>query len=289
MSQNYQLAVADLDGTLVSYNSNVVSKSVSEAVRRLRQNGVEFTIATGRSWAQAKPVVAQLGITAPVIVQTGALVIDPLTEQPIYRKPLRREIELKLRQMAPFPGIDQFCLATNGVYYAARITTKGGDWLFNFGEKCRLVQQWLHRPEEMIKHLFIGAETDLKQLGLKISQKIVPTPNLILWPPDQNSDDWFLEVFDPLTSKGQALQWLAGYLDVEMKAVIAFGDSVNDLDMLQLAGTGVAIAGAVPEVLASASVVIPAPEVDGIGEFLNRLAAAQIPLAEAIGSDDGVA
>lgn len=270
MKFNHKLVVTDLDGTLVPYYTNRISEQTREMVNRLRQNGVEFTIATGRSWAQTKPIVTELGITLPVIVQAGALIIDPLTEQTLHTQPLRQEIELQLRRIWRIPGTDQFCLCESGLYYATRITTKGGDWLYNFGEECSLVPEWKHQPSEAIKHLFIGSKEDLEQVGLKIQQNVIPTPNLILWPPDQNTEEWYLEVFDPLTSKGQALQWLANYLGVTMETVIAFGDGANDLDMLRLAGVGVAIAGAGNEVLAAADAVTAGPEEDGIVRFLNR-------------------
>ena len=273
MKFNHKLVVTDLDGTLVPYCTNRISEQTRETVNRLRQNGLEFTIATGRSWAQTKPIAIELGITIPVIVQAGALIIDPLTEQPLHTKPLRREIELQLRQIWRTPGADQFCLCESGLYYTTRITTKGGDWLYNFGEECSLVPEWKHKPSEAIKHLFVGSKEELEQVGMKIRQNITPTPNLIYWPPDQNTDEWFLEVFDPLTSKGQALQWLTGYLGVELEEVIAFGDSTNDLDMLRLAGIGVAINGAGTEVLAVADAVTAGPEEDGIIQFLNRFIA----------------
>jgi Cof subfamily protein (haloacid dehalogenase superfamily) len=272
---NYQLVVSDLDGTLVPYCTDRISERTVRAVVALRENGIEFTIATGRSWAQAKPIVTQLGITCPVIVQAGALVIDPASERSLRTRPLRPELETKLRQLRQGSLIDQFCLAESGSYYATQISTRSGDWLYRFGENCHLVSEWRHQPTEIIKHLFIGAEAALQQLGLRIKTQITPNPNLILWPPDpqQRNDDWFLEVFDPLASKGQALQWLVGQLNVKMEAVIAFGDGGNDLDMVQQAGMGVAIRGGSPELVAVADYLSEPPEAEGIADFLRLLLA----------------
>jgi Cof subfamily protein (haloacid dehalogenase superfamily) len=255
----------------VPYCTDRVSELTVQAIAALPENGVEFTIATGRSWAQAKPIVAQLGITCPVIVQAGALVIDPVSERPIRIRPLRPELEIKLRQLNHGGGIDQFCLAESGNYYATQINTDGGNWMYRFGENCSLVSEWRHQPTEVIKHLFIGAEAALQQLGLQIEAQITPNPNLIFWPPDpeQQNGDWFLEVFDPLASKGQALQWLTGQLGIGMDAVIAFGDGGNDLDMLQLAGMGVAIEGGASGVLSATAYRAGRPEDDGVVRFLE--------------------
>jgi Cof subfamily protein (haloacid dehalogenase superfamily) len=271
---NYRLVISDLDGTLVPYCTDRISERTIQTMAALRENGVEFTVATGRSWVQAKPIVAQLGITCPVIVQAGALVIDPITERPIRTRPLRPELETKLRQLKYGGGVDQFCLAESGGYYTTQITTSGGKWLYQFGENCSLVSEWRHQPTKIIKHLFIGAEVALQQLGLQIEAQLTPHPNLIFWPPDpgQRIDDWFLEVFDPLASKGQALQWLTGQLGIAMAAVIAFGDGGNDLDMLQQAGMGVAIEGGAPEVLSATAYRAGRPEDDGVVRFLELVA-----------------
>jgi Cof subfamily protein (haloacid dehalogenase superfamily) len=269
---NYKLIISDLDGTLVAYSANEVSPLICSAVRALNRDGFHFTIATGRSWAKTKAIAGKLGVTTPVIVQAGALIIDPATEATLRIQPLRPEIELQLREILQVSGVDQFCLCESGVYYATQITTRGGDWLYNFGEACSLVKEWTHQSPEAIKHLFIGSEVELRHLGRKISEQIYPVPNLTLWPPDDQSSDWFLEVFDPLASKGQALQWLAGRLGVKLSEVVAFGDSSNDLDMLRLAGAGVAITGSASEVLAAANFVTAGPEEEGIVKFLAEMA-----------------
>jgi Cof subfamily protein (haloacid dehalogenase superfamily) len=269
---DYKLIISDLDGTLVAYSASEVSPLICNAVRSLDRDGLHFTIATGRSWAQTKAIVRELGVSIPVIVQAGALVIDPVSEATLRVQPLRPEIEMQLREILQVSGVDQFCLCESGVYYATHITTSGGDWLYNFGEACSLVKEWTHQSPEAIKHLFIGSEIELRHLARRITQQIVPVPNLILWPPDDHSKDWFLEVFDPSASKGQALQWLAGRLGVNLDEVMAFGDSSNDLDMLRLAGTGVAIAGSAPEVLAAADFVTVGPAEEGIAKFLAEMA-----------------
>jgi Cof subfamily protein (haloacid dehalogenase superfamily) len=285
----YQLVVSDLDGTLVPYCTEQLSKRTIRTVAALRENGLEFSIATGRSWRQAKSIATRLGVTLPVIVQGGAVVIDPVGERLLRTCPLRPKLENRLRRLGHGKDlVDQFCLTESGCYYTTRIGTGAGEWLYRFGEKCSLVETWQHQPTEIIKHLFIGPEPLLSQLGRTIKAEITPEPRLHFWPPDpeQQSPDWFLEVFDPLASKGQALQWLTGQLQLGMETVIAFGDGGNDLDMLELAGMGVAIEGGAPEVMAATAYRAQRPEADGLARFLSLLFAGMDPDGAA---DDGVA
>src|SRR5947208_1537207 len=80
-----------------------------------------------------------------------------------------------------------------------------------------------------------------------------------------------LELLHPEVSKGAALRRIAHMLGVARDEVIAFGDSHNDLDMLEFAGVGVAMGNASAEVKALADLITDSNEDDGIATALERL------------------
>lgn len=265
--KRFKLAVFDLDGTLVEYGSDRITPATLEAINMLHENNIIPTIATGRSWKQTRALAEELKIRVPVIVQTGAIIIDPLTGKVLKTQPLRNDVDGKLHGIIDSPQVDQFCLSESGIYYTTRVSTSGGKWLFGSGEGCRLVPGDLDQGS-VIKHLFIGSEVDLRPLD-KLVGELKPTPNTILWPPDLKTDDWFLEVFDPLASKGQALVWLAEYLGMSLNEIIAFGDGHNDLDMLKTAGFGVAMNGSPQELIEQADLLIPRATEEGIARLFR--------------------
>ncbi len=55
-SLQYKLIVTDLDGTLVKSGTNEISHNTIEVIKALKERGIHFTIATGRSWKQAKAI-----------------------------------------------------------------------------------------------------------------------------------------------------------------------------------------------------------------------------------------
>ena len=71
-----------------------------------------------------------------------------------------------------------------------------------------------------------------------------------------------VEVTSVMATKGTALLWLCEHLGVSPADTVAFGDSGNDVSMLEVAGDGVAMANACPECLAVADHV--APPVHGV-------------------------
>jgi Cof subfamily protein (haloacid dehalogenase superfamily) len=62
------------------------------------------------------------------------------------------------------------------------------------------------------------------------------------------SDTYWLEVMADGVNKGAALNFLAAHLDIEAKDILAIGDQENDLEMLKMSGTSVAMANAAPAV-----------------------------------------
>lgn len=295
-----QLIVSDLDGTLVNYAAKEVPRFTRDVIASVTQTGCRFSIATGRDWEGARPIVAQLGITTPLILQSGALIVEPpqpvisgadipgdplemdSTAEPellprlLRMTPLRPALDCQLLQLAKELTLNDFYLDHQECYRATRIATTEGETLF---QKLHAVREDImndaviggditDRP--VLKHLFTGAEQPIKQLQRLLDHDVKPRPNLVLWPPDHGGTEWLLEVFDPLASKGQALQWLASYLKISSRRVMAFGNDWNDLDLLQYAGAGVAVANSPAKVLAAASIEIPGPEQEGVASFLKK-------------------
>ena len=74
-------------------------------------------------------------------------------------------------------------------------------------------------------------------------------------------------------SKAAALRWLLERWGLSMEEVIAFGDDVNDVEMVAEAGLGVAMANAVPEVKAVADRITASNEEDGVAVVLEEFVA----------------
>ena len=84
------------------------------------------------------------------------------------------------------------------------------------------------------------------------------------------SAPFFLELVPNGIDKAQSLQRLLGKINLTPADMIAFGDGYNDLSMLKLAGVGVAMANAAPEVRAEADYVTLSNEEDGVAAALNH-------------------
>ena len=84
----------------------------------------------------------------------------------------------------------------------------------------------------------------------------------------------FCEILHPEGGKHKALEWLCRKLGIEREETIAFGNGYNDVHMLEWAGLGVTVKGAVPEVLEVADRVAPSFSNDGVARVLEELLSA---------------
>jgi hydroxymethylpyrimidine pyrophosphatase-like HAD family hydrolase len=84
-----------------------------------------------------------------------------------------------------------------------------------------------------------------------------------------------LEVFDPAVNKWEGIKHVAARHGIEQSQIIAIGDDVNDLPMIQQAGLGVAMGNARPEIQAVAKRVIGRNDEEGLAIFLEELVTEQ--------------
>ena len=110
---------------------------------------------------------------------------------------------------------------------------------------------------------------DIEEL-LGIAIEAVPGPAMVTY-----SGGPFVEICAAGVHKAGALAQVCDELGVAAAEVIAFGDMPNDLELLEWAGCGVAMANAHPDVLARADLVTRSNEEDGVAVVVERVLAAR--------------
>ncbi|MEG1912888.1 MAG: HAD-IIB family hydrolase, partial [Cloacibacillus sp.] len=83
----------------------------------------------------------------------------------------------------------------------------------------------------------------------------------------------FIEMVHPDVNKAAALRRVAEYYGISRENVTAIGDGINDIEMIEWAGTGIAMGNAKDEVKAAADLIAPSNEEEGaarvVEEFLK--------------------
>ena len=227
----YHVVASDLDGTLLSPDHRLTPYT-KETLRLLTARGVHFVFATGRHHVDVSQMRDSLEIEAYMITSNGARVHNTSGEL-IFSHNLDADI-----------ANDLFALK----YDDADILThvyRDDEWFLNRHrpEEARYFQESVFNyqvyqpgllPTDGISKVFFTCDEP---------EKLVPLEEAILarWGDRVNvcfSLPTCLEVMAGGVSKGHALEEVAKLLGYALENSVAFGDGMNDLEMLNLAGKG---------------------------------------------------
>lgn len=260
----YKLIASDMDGTLLDLKRAISPENLA-AIRKALDLGVIFTISTGRSMVAVKRYQEILQLKTPIITYNGGAIVMPDTGEVLYQKNLnpkaaarviRRGRALKA-SMCIWSGNTLYILRedTYTMQYAERA---GGATLLKRSEVRDVIQQGIS------KILWYDTEERLEKFQESLSKK--PIEDVAYF----TSSAVFLEIVDSGVSKGSALQFLGEYHGISAAEMIAIGDGMNDIAMLEYAGLGVAMENASDAVKDAADFVTGANVNDGVAQVIER-------------------
>lgn len=259
----YKLVAVDLDDTLLSPDLKITER-VKKATAAARASGVHFTISTGRMFCSAVPFARELDIDIPLITYQGALVKNSLSGEVLLYRPLplacAREIIARVHRLGYHLNgyLDDRLLVE-------RDTPEGRRYAAFSGVEAEVVGDFLEFfDRDPIKVLAISEEPLLDRLSSELGPLYKGKVHIA------KSKPHFLEFSHPRATKGDALEFLARRFGIKREEIIAVGDSYNDLEMLEYAGLGVAVANAREEVKKKAGYVTEASYSDGVVEVLEK-------------------
>ncbi|PDO10635.1 MAG: hypothetical protein BLM47_05925 [Candidatus Reconcilbacillus cellulovorans] len=260
----YRVVVTDVDGTLVDDRQNISDANL-EAIRKFQERGGLVTLATGRVEDSARPFVRALGIKIPVILYNGAKIFDFKSETCRFESRLEPFVaETVLAAVRSF-GLDAVFYADGAAGVLKRSAVIEA-YERKDGIRCRELGPDAERFVRRSVKILVIDETGGFSTIEDALQDVREHCSIV------RSEPTYLEVLPKGVSKGNALIKLSEMLGVPLQAVIAVGDQLNDLDMIRLAGLGVAVGNAHQEVKRAADVVVRSHLEDAIADIIERYA-----------------
>jgi Cof subfamily protein (haloacid dehalogenase superfamily) len=232
------------------------------------------TLATGRGPALARPIAPQLGIAAPVILHSGALVQELIGGAILHHTHLPRAAARAAVAVVLAHGLQP--LVYENVFRGASILLGPENrdnaatrrYLANKAERCRrLAPAQLPGETDPLCVSVLGEAAELESLRRDLASAGGCHAALAALPA---LGAHLLDILAEGCSKASALAYLAAARGIPMAEVIAVGDHANDLEMIRAAGLGVAMGNAPPEVRAAAGWVAPSNEEDGLAVVVER-------------------
>ena len=264
----YKLFAFDLDGTLYDRQVGLdISDRTRDAVRQVRKLGAEVTIATGRMFTSTLRFSTQLGLSIPIITFQGALIGDPISREVIWERPIPVKLAREAILLMERVGVAPYVFVRDHFYVRKRNlrVEQYEDVLEITAEEVGDLAG--HLEEDPTKLVAVGEGDAMTEVMRRINGAFGPRMAII------RTYDHLCEMGHPEGNKGTALSYLAHSLGVSREETVAVGDSPNDIDMIQWAGLGVAMATGSAEVQGAADMIAAPASEDGVAELLEGLMA----------------
>lgn len=268
---SYRLVVLDLDGTLLGSDLRIRAETQDE-LARIRAQGVEVMLATGRHHVAAYAYWHQLGLELPAICCNGAYLYDFAQRQALAPKPLTRDEARALLALVRKHRIDTTVYIDEAMAFEGEtpFSPRMLEWSASLPEALRPRIVCTDSFERLIEEAptvwkFFSVGDDVETLSAFAHEVRDHLQLACEW-----SGEFYLDIAHAGNSKGDCLAaWLAER-GIDAAQVIAFGDHHNDRRMLRLAGLGIAMGDAGAEVQADADWVTGSNDSDGIASALRR-------------------
>lgn len=256
-----KLIATDIDGTLVADGTLDINPEYYDVIKELRKRGVIVLAASGRQRSSIEKVFAPIVDELSFISENGTCIYSkdyqfvdkiPVETAKKYIKEARTfpgcEIMISKDSVAYFETIGLYHYMVDEYGYKGELVDDLEDYLEDI---CKISIFHHNCAEEIIGHEF--AERWGKTMNIAVSGKC------------------WLDCTNKGGNKGSALKHFQEAYNITPDETLAFGDNINDIEMLKRASHSFAVANAREEVKEAANFVAPSYKEDGVLQVLKAV------------------
>lgn len=240
-NKGIKLIALDMDGTLLTTEHEVSSRT-KKAIKEALSQGIHVVLSTGRGFQTCYPYAEQLNLQSYLITANGGQ-IWTVEKELLDQHLLETELIEKLYNLGTQVGVNMWMISTSGVFR--------GEFPDNFYD-----YEWLK----------FGCESSDKQKLDIMIEELSHYEQLEL----TNSLPTNVEANPKGVSKARALHFLCEKIGITMDQVMAAGDSLNDIKMIQEAGIGVAMGNAQEAIKKVADHITDSNNEDGVAKAIEK-------------------
>lgn len=253
MRKNKYLIAFDMDGTLLCDQSKIILEETKQYLIKLKNEGHLIVLASGRPKSELMPYYNELGLNTPLVCFNGIHCFNPTDEKfPQIRKTYPKERLFEIVDELRGSSI------TN-----AFVEDDENVWMLEKDDEL-YKSMW---PHGSLKEIIYGEFNDTVNVDPMTlitickgkESDIEHYKNVVAKYKNGNVRFWWNnmcgEVYFGKISKARCLEHIRKYYKIKKKNTIAFGDYLNDLEMINWAKTGVAMKNACDDLKKSADIV----------------------------------
>ena len=280
------LIATDMDGTLLNAAHEISEENI-QAIKYAQSQGITVVIATGRAFYEANAPINQTDLKVPYICLNGAEVrdesfnimstsnlnielINRITEE-LNKENIFYQVytNLGIYTENPLRDLEIYIdIAQRAGQVADVEKIKSGIQKRIDNGTLKVVDNYdkiQDTPGEIVMKI-LAFDSDLEKID-RVSETLAKSESLAI----SSSSRGNIEITHSDAQKGIALNTIAERLNIDMKNVMAIGDNMNDVSMLERVGYSVAMENAAPEVKAIAKYETDSNEQSGVGKAIMKL------------------
>lgn len=248
----------DIDGTLLNDEKKILT-STKDALQELQSNGHEIAIATGRNYTMAQTVIDELGLKNYIVCNGAAGFFH---DEQVYENLLD---EADFERLLAVADKHQ-----HQIIYETPYTLKRRDEFVNAEIQTAMKSVGFGVPEhdsdfyiqnKLVQALLFYREED----QIIYENGVFPKFKFVRW------HDSGVDILPRGGSKAKTILKLSADQGFQREDIIAFGDGLNDLEMISEVGTGVAMGNALETIKLRADKITANNNEDGIAIALKEM------------------
>lgn len=268
-----KLVFVDMDDTFVAPDKSIPVDNL-RILDVAHERGVQFVPCTGRSLRGLPQQLISHPCVRYAVCSGGALVFDLSSGEVVHREPIEKDVVRALYDDVRDQRITFDLTTDEGVVASSDCWPLYYEAALDGATRAMVIKQ---------RTRFEGPTAELIEQSARIYRVNVlyvdDAGRQAVWDavdarPElcrTSSIPVNVEITSVRATKGTALTWLCGNLGIPVAETVAFGDSSNDLAMIEAAGDGVAMGNASPEVKAAADHVAPPCAEAGVARYLEPM------------------
>ena len=259
--EQIKLIATDLDGTLLNNNKEITEYNINILKELIKNHNVQLILSSGRPYEGIKSYNKILENNNYSIIFNGASIVDA-NGQVIYKQTVEENDAKTIIKLSEKYDV---CVHVydNGKY----IISKEDFPIKSYVQKEHTIDTIIGLENietyKFDKMLILGKRDILNKFYKEILENTDVHSSF--------SGDLFLEITSKIGNKGKSLEWICNNKGISSNNIIAFGDNFNDIEMIEYAGIGVAMANAEEEVKKKADYITLSNNENGVGYFLKNI------------------
>ncbi len=263
-AQRVRVVIADVDGTLVT-QEKVLTKRAAEAVLRLHEAGIQFSVTSGRPPRGMAMLIDPLKLNQPLAAFNGGVLIQPGLTTVVSQNFLPAGVPEKVIEAIESHGLDvwvytdrEWCVRDANAAHVAR-----EQWTVKFPPT--VVKTFAGLLGRVAK--IVGVSDDFDRVA-KCEKDVQQAGGAHI--SAARSQPYYLDVTHPQANKGEVVLAISRLLNIPVEGIATIGDMPNDVLMFEKSGVSIAMGNASPEVQASATYVTSTNEEEGFAKAIEE-------------------